>query len=223
MWINRLILSNGTDYSVDYTNGAITILSKFSSESVLTADYRYAADSIGPVEFKWNSADFQTLPGVVMAFGKRAEVGQKIAIVIYADRVDTAKAYGGKFEASFDLDAIARDPDQMEEIADLIIMYLWGEKREALSFEGLEITDVSMGGEAEETYDETADDYFYQASMSVQVQADWEIHVPLPLVISRVTPSTSEGTSGIQEVVSDLFYATHPVIVARNRDFERIT
>lgn len=227
IWENhQFLLKEGVDYSVDYANGEVFLLTRYAPNAVLTADYRYAADSVGPVEFKWNTADFSTLPGVVMAFGKRAEVGQKVAIVVYADRVSTARAYGGKFEASFDLDAIARDSDQTEEIADLIIMYLWGEKRDILSFEGLEITDVSMGGEAEEVYDETGDDYFYQASMSVQIQGDWEIHVPLPLVISRVTPRTSEmadSTSGLQAVPSDLFYATHPVLVQRNRDFERIS
>lgn len=226
IWENhRFLLSEGVDYQVDYSNGTVTILQTFSPNSVLTADFRYAADSIGPVEFQWNSADSTTLPGVVMAFGKRAEAGQRVAVVVYADRVDAAHAYGGKFEASFDLDAIARDPDQMEEIADLVIMYLWGEKRSILSWEGLEITDVSMGGEAEEVYDETGDDYFYQASMNVQIQGDWEIHVPLPLVISRVTPRTSEqsdSSSGLQVVPSGLFYATHPVLTARNRDFERI-
>ena len=227
IWENhRFLLTEGQDYSVDYSNGAVLLLTSFGPNSVLTADYRYAADSIGPVEFRWNTADFSTLPGVVMAFGKRAQAGQKVAVVVYEDRVDTARAYGGKFEASFDLDAIARDPDQMEEIADLVIMYLWGEKRDLLSFEGLEVTDVSMGGEAEEVYDETADDYFYQASMSVQMQGDWEIHVPLPLVISRVTPRTSDSadsTSGLQAVPSGLFYATHPVLPSRSRDFERIS
>lgn len=227
IWENhRFLLSEGIDYSVNYANGAITLLTAFAPNSVLTADYRYAAESIGPVEFQWNTADATTLPGIVMAFGKRAEAGQKVAVVVYADRVDAALAYGGKSEVSFDLDVLARDPDQAEEIADLVMMYLWGEKRSILSFEGLELTDISMGGEAEEVYDETGDDYTYQTNLSVQVQGDWEIHVPLPLVISRVTPRTAEGadsTSGLQAVPSNLFYATRPVLVGRNNSFERIS
>jgi len=226
IWENyKFLLTEGVDYSIDYTTGAVELLNRFDPGAVLVADYRWAASSVGPVEFKWNSADITTLPGVVMAFGKRAEVGQKVAVVVYRDRVSTAEAFGGKFEASFDLDVIARDPDQMEEMADLLIMYLWGEKRSVLSAEGIEISDVGMGGESEEIYDETGDDYYYQASMSVQVQADWEIHLPLPLTFSRATPMESEdpdATSRIVEVPDELFFATRPVLTTRNNDFERI-
>jgi hypothetical protein len=230
LWENRkFLLREGTDYNVDYATGAIELLTRFAPNSILTADYRYAVDSIGPVPFKWNSADYETLPGVVMAFGKRAEIGQKVAIVVYQDRVDTATAHGGKFEASFDLTVISRDTDQMEEIADLLIMYMWSQKRAQLATEGIEIVDVSMGGEAEDVYDETADLNYYQASMSIQVQADWEVHVPIPLTLSRVTPQTQEGDldasapSGVQQVPDELFFATRPVLAHRNSDYERIS
>ncbi len=219
------LLKEGYDYVANYETGAIQIQSRFLGGQELTADYRYAAPSVGPVDFYWNTADQTTLPGVVMAFGKRAREGDKVAIVVYLDRVSVAQAYGGKFEASFDLDVISRDTIQMEEIADLVIMYLWGQKRPVLSFEGIEILDVSMGGESEELYDETGDMYFYQASMSVQLQADWEIHLPMPLTISKVTSNTPAGdtdpnaASGMTQVASGLFYFTHP---GRNYDFERI-
>jgi len=47
-----------------------------------------------------------------------------------------------------------------------------------------------MGGESEEAYDENADDYYYNASISVQVQADWSIHVPLDATVRRALPQT---------------------------------
>ena len=226
----RFLLKEGRDYNLG-DRGAIELIKRFSPESRLTADYRYAADSVGPIPFKWNSADWTTLPGVVLAFGKRAKPQQKVAIVVYPDRVDTAEAFGGKFEANFDLDVITRDTTQTEEVADLAIMYLWGQKKAPLEFEGIEIIDVSMGGEAEEMYDETGDLNFYTGSLSVALRADWEIHVPLPLTISRVTPITAAGdddptapdASGLQRVAGDLFFATRPVVVGRNDDFERIT
>jgi hypothetical protein len=224
----RFLLKPVRDYVLG-VDGAIELVKRFAPESLLTADYRYAIDSVGPIPFRWNTADYETLPGVVMAFGKRAVASEKVAIVVYEDRVDTAQAFGGKFEASFDLEVITRDTTQMEEIADLVIMYLWGQKKAPLEFEGIEIIDISMGGEAEEVYDETADTYFYTASLSIQLRADWELHVPLPLTISRATPLTPESEddpsapSGLQQVSGDLYFATRPIVVGRNDDFERIT
>jgi hypothetical protein len=198
----------------------------------VTADYRYAAPSLGPVQFQWNTSDTTTIPGVVLAFGKRASVGNKVAVVVYQDQVDTANAFGGKFEASFDLDVIvANDSTQMEEIVDLSIMYLWGQKKSNLELEGIEIIDISIGGEAEDTYDETADTYYYSASISLQLRADWEIHVPLPLTISRVTPTTPQidksndptKTTIVGEGPTSLYFATVPVLAGRNNNFERIS
>jgi hypothetical protein len=120
----------------------------------------------------------------------------------------------------------------MEEIADLVIMYLWGQKRSVLSSEGIEITDISMGGESEEVYDETADDYSYMASLSIQLQGDWEIHIPMPLTLSQVTATTPEADRAtnpldqvstiIGDVKNKLFFATIPVIAGRDNNFERI-
>jgi hypothetical protein len=224
LWENRRFqLEEGTDFTIDYATGAITLLTRFSPNSILTADYRFAVESVGPVPFQWNTLNADILPGVVLAFGKRSAAGQRVAVVVYPDRVKTAEAYGGKFEVSFDMDVISRDPEQLEEIADLVIMYLWGEKRAILSSEGIEITEVSMGGESEDVADETSDLNYYQASMSTQMMGDWEIHIPLPLTISRVTPMNASGESNIQPINSDVFVATQPIIVDRSNDFERLT
>lgn len=215
LYENRsFLLHAGVDYEL-LDHGELRFLHNFSSNSYVTADYRYPTDSLGPFPFKWNTADVRTLPGVVMAFGKRAEAGQKTAVVVYPSRVEAAQAYGGKHEVSFDLEIIARDTTQIEEITDLVSMYLWGEKRPQLSWEGIEITDVSMGGESEEPIDETGQLFQYMASMSIQMQADWEIHVPLALTISNVEPETTAVTASV-------FYDTLPLLVGRNPDFERI-
>lgn len=211
------MLKEGEDYSVDYTTGAITFISSFSPQTVITADYRFAAPSF-EAQFRWNTPDNKTLPGVILAFGKRARVGDKVAVMVYPERRDTARAYGGKFELTFDLDVIAQDPSQMEEIADLVLMYLWGIKKPYLEDEGIELVDVSLGGEAEEQKDETADIFFYTASLSIQLRADWEVHFPLPFAISRATFENAPTAA----VASNLFFATAPLFAQRNNDFERI-
>jgi hypothetical protein len=212
---HRILLKESVDYSVDYRTGLVTFLSPLTYGAVLTADYRYAVPRLGPFTWRWNSANTD-LPGVILAFGKRGRVGDKMAVVVYDDRVDTAKAYGGRLDVSFDLDVIAQDPAQMEEMADYAFLTLWGDKRAAMSSEGLEIMDVSMGGEAEEAYDETADLFFYTASMSVQIQSDWETHIPMPLTISQ-------AISGMTLVTQGLLFSTVPVNPGRNNAFERIS
>ena len=226
IWLNRkLPLYEGKDYTVNYTTREVTILVNLLPGSILTSDYRYPVPSIGPIEWKWNTADWKTLPGVILAFGKRGKQGDKVVVVVYDDRVDTAIAHGGKFEVSFDIDVIAQDPMQMEEMADYTLMSLWHEKRPNLSFEGIEVTEVSIGGEAEEAYDEVADTFYYTASMSIQIQSDWEVHLPLPFTISGASAATlPDGSPGVQPVAqTELFFATVPIIVGRNSNYERIT
>lgn len=235
LWENgRFLLNEGTHYTVDYKTGAISLLGSYSTGTVLNADYRYSVESVGPFTYGWNRCDATALPGVVLAFGKRSSIGDKVAVVVYEDRVDVAEAYGGKFQLSFELDVITRDTNQSEEIADLVIMYLWAQKRAALSAEGFEIDEVNMGGEAEEIFDETGDDYFYTANLTVQVQADWEMHIPLPLTVSRVTPTTAAtdasasitdttlATTLMNDVNNGLLFPTMATIAGRNNDFERI-
>lgn len=229
LWQNHnYLLIEGTDYSCNYEDGEITFITTFAQNALITADYRYPTKSIGPVQFFWNTADFKTLHGVVLAFGKRAKVGDKVAIVVYKDRVAAANAYGGRFDLTLELDVISQDTNQMEEIADLVTMFLWGEKRPILSIEGIEITNISMGGESEEPYDETGDLNYYMASLTVEVQSDWEIHLPLPLTISRLAPKGGiadvlQGLSPVQAGPNNsLFFQTVPIIAGRNNSFERI-
>jgi len=230
LWQNRNYrLVEDKHYAVNYSTGELTFLDRFAPGAVVTADYRYSVQSIGPVDYQWNRSDFKTLPGVVLAFGKRGRVGDKVAVVVYDDRTPTANAYGGRFDLTFELDVIARDPHQMEELADLTMMYLLYQKRPRLSSEGIEVVDVSIGGEAEEVADETGDEFFYTASLSVQLQTPWEVHEPLPLTISVVTSEKDRnlvGSAGRSTIIGDvhnsLVFATMPVIIGRNFDFERI-
>jgi hypothetical protein len=227
------LLTEGTDYVVNYSTGAIVFKTRFKPGARVMAEYRYSVPSLGPIPFFWNVSDFKTLPGVVMAFGKRARVGDKCAVVVYPDRVDVARAYGGKWEVSFELEAVAQDPIQMEEISDLAMMYLWADKKPYLENEGIEIVDLSMGGESEEPMDETGDIYMYSASLSLQLRADWEVHAPMPFTISRVRQTNAAGQPADPNTPSDqvaplasgaspLIYPSLPIFNGRNNDFERI-
>lgn len=215
------MLTEGEHYTVDYKTGDITFTTTFAPKAYVYAGYRTAAPSIGPKEFYWNSADTTTIPGVVIAFGKRARKGDKVAIVVYDDRRDTAEAYGGKFEVSFDLDIFAQDPTQAEEISDFLIMGLLM-KQATLASEGIELIEMAPGGESDEPQDENADISSYTVPVSLQLRADWEIHVPLALTLSKAKAGGGSGGGGVQLVPTHLALSTLPVFADRNNDFERI-
>lgn len=192
----RYLLQPGVDYSL--SGNVVTFLTRSYKGYKVVADYYYAIPSLGPYPFQWDTGYKTVLPGVVLAFGKRAQEKDTVAVVVYPQREDTAYAYGGRFDLSFDLDVIARDQPQLEEICDLVQMCLWADKRSALADEGMDISDVSSGGESEESYDENAGDPYFTASVSVSVSTDWELHQPLPLQLIKVTPysSTVENQQG---------------------------
>lgn len=185
------------NYTENPSTGEITVVNPLPANTYLAVSYRYPAASTGPWRISENFAHKQAIPGVVLAFGRRVEAGDIMAVVVHSRREPTALEYGGKWDISVDFDIMARDLYAQQEIADQTVMYLWGIARNRLSTEGIEITSVSMGGESEEVYDETGDDYYYNASFTVQTQTDWSIHVPLTAVVRRVVPLTQEQVSQI--------------------------
>ena len=174
--------------------GEITLNQALTRGRYLSADYRYPANSTGPWRITPGFANNQAIPGVVMAFGNRVEKDDKLAVIIQDMRRPSALEYGGRWSLTLDFDVTSRDVNAQQEIADQSVMYLWGVLRPRLSTEGLEMMDISMGGESEESYDDTGDDYYYDSSFSVTVEAEWSVHVPLPVFIRQVTPLTMEQT-----------------------------
>lgn len=196
-------LQEGVNYTADSTTGVITLMRGLTGSGYLSADYRYPGTSTGPWSVLENHSQNTAIPGVVLAFGRRMEAGDRLAVVVYDRRQPSALEYGGKWEISIDFDIIARDPYAQMEIADQTVQYLFGVARNRLSTEGIEITSVNMGGETEEVYDENADDYFYNASISVSILADWAIHVPLTATIRRAIPQSSAQVATVAGQTDD--------------------
>jgi len=196
-------LEEGVNYTADPSTGDITLVQGLTGSRYLSADYRYPGTSTGPWAILENHSQNTAIPGVVLAFGRRMEAGDRLAVVVQDRRQPSALEYGGRWEINIDFDIIARDPYSQMELADQTVLYLFGVARNRLSTEGIEITNVSMGGESEEVYDENADDYYYNASISVTVQTDWSIQVPLTATIRRVTPQTSEQQAQVAAQTDD--------------------
>mgnify|MGYP006928162489 CR=1 FL=1 len=189
------LLYEGVNYTLDLgpdgkPNGGLTLINPMGTGRYLQADYRYPAESSGPHPIVEMHANNQAIPGVVLAFGRRVEKGDQLAVVVQSLRSPSALEYGGKWELSLDIDVVARDVYSQQEIADMTVMFLWGILRSRLALQGIEITEVGLGGESEEVYDEAGDDYFYNASLTLTCQTDWGIHVPLDQWLRMASPST---------------------------------
>ena len=199
----NILYYDGVNYTADPTTGQITLAKPLANGTYLSVDYRYAGTSTGPFPLPENGANVDAIPGVVLAFGRRAYAGDIMVVVVSDRREEVAKEFGGRWEMSLDFDIMARDVYAQGEITDRTLMYLYTEARERLSMEGIEITQASMGGEAEEVYDENGDDYFYTASISLSVMTDWAIHVPLGRTVTRVETNTVSETEMVSGLTDD--------------------
>lgn len=200
-------LYEGVNYSADPLTGIITLVRPLPAKCSLSADYRYVGPTSGPFNIEENGSNSSAIPGVVLAFGRRAYEGDVMVVVVSDRRQESCQEFGGKWEMSVDIDIMARDVNAQGEISDATLMFVYTILRDRLSFEGIEITAVSSGGEAEEIYDETGDDYTFTSSLSLTISTDWAIHVPLGRGITRVLPNTVEESIVTAGLSDDQLYS----------------
>ena len=194
LWLDRRIaLIPDVDFSVNHETGEIRFLRNPPPGGLIVADYRYLTPLQGPFEFKKEETNNTMIPGVVLAFGDRTVENDRFDIVITTERTDVADVYGGKFEMTFDLIAFSKDSEDREKLSDYIVMKIL-EKQNILGFEGIELLDVTPGGENEDVFNAETDEYFYESNISLSFRVDWSIYKPLPIVIWR-----GEMTSKNQE------------------------
>lgn len=166
----------------------------------LRSQYTYKEpDVIGPIVIYPDQVYREIIQGCLIAVGRWVEDGDEQIIVIEEDRQATYHEYGGRWDISVDIDLVTRDVHSQADIADRTVVWLWSTLRPKLSVMGLEVSDVSLGGEGEEVYDDNADDYFYTASMSLSIQADWFIHFPLVLPLLR---HNLEGVIPVKDIIT---------------------
>ncbi len=234
LWLDgRRPLLAGVDFTVDYASGLITFLKSTPVGSSVMADYRYRLGQQGPYPFNIDQADYRSIPGAILAFGDRAQEGDRLAVVVGETRSDVAEVYGGKFEVGFELIVFARDPEERERMSDYVVAKIL-ERQNQLGYDGLELLDVSPGGETEEVYNQEVDDYYYDGNVSVSYRVDWEVHSPLPVEIFRaeVTSKAEELEKGYLDgtYTADMLNAKAargellgvPAIIGRSPGYERI-
>ena len=182
-----ILLQPGTDYTIGSDGMTITLTNPLLPKLSLSADYMYPGTATGPWDITPQTGFNRIIPGTVMAFGRGLQKGDRFAVIVSDVREEAYEEYGGKWELSIDIDIIARDVASQQEIADRTAMFLWAQLRPKVINQGIDIQDVSMGGESEEPYDDNGDDYYYNSSLSMTIQADWAYHVPILSRLSTIS------------------------------------
>ena len=212
------ILTPGTDYTVGGDGITVTFTEAIPFGITVVAYYRYTGTPTGPWEAKPLMGYNKAIPGCVLVFGRRGQKGDRFAVVVTPTREDAYFEYGGRWDLNVDMDIVARDVESQMEIADLTAMYLWTSLRPNIVDQGLDITEVSMGGETEEVYDENGDDYFYNSSITMTIQTDWFTFVP---IAPRILASMETVTTLPQGLTLTAF--TDPFFVARFSSYSTVS
>jgi hypothetical protein len=118
------------------------------------------------------------LPGIILAFSNQITVGDKVVVIVYSQREPAASMASGHYTMSFDIDVVARDPQQLANLTDHLIEDIWGNRRLMLMDEGLTIEEMDATGESEEPYDENTGDLYYHHGISLQVMTEWKKFTP---------------------------------------------
>jgi hypothetical protein len=191
-------LMKDSEYTLNGTT--VTLTEAVPRGLSLKAQYTHKdANSLGPITIYPSQVYREIIPGVIIAFGRWLEDGDEQILIVEKTRDATYHEYGGRWDISVDIDLVTRDAHSQADIADRTVVWLWSSLRPKLANLGLEMSDVSLGGEGEEVYDDNADDYFYTASMSMTIQADWFIHFPLIIPLLR---HNLEGVVPVKEIIS---------------------
>jgi hypothetical protein len=187
----QIELTRDTDYTIDYVTGSISLLNPLTKGYNLYASYRWQPTDYvnGPYSFDPYQENHTVIPGVVLAIGRRAKIGDRQVIVIEKNREPQARIYGGLWDMSLDLAVIAKDPIQSAEMADHVISYLWGLRKNVLEWEGINLMSVEPSGESEESFDDNTGDVYYTTSVSITLQAQWQEFIPYLYEIKRVVPT----------------------------------
>lgn len=170
----HLLSKESGDFSFDSTTNEISFNLLPQENDIVTASYMYVQNTLGPFEIKPYQYNNEVIPGVILSFGKRLTKGDKQMVIVFDKRDVVADEFGGKFNLSFDVTAVALDPIQQEEIADLTYMFLLS-KKQMFDSEGLALEEVSMQGESEQVYEDNTTEQMYMANLSVKFVTDWHI------------------------------------------------
>ncbi len=173
----------------------------------LEVEYRTQGVVQGTFPLRPEWANNQAIPGVTLAFGQEINTGDIMVVVVQPRRLPANLVYGGQWTLSLDIDVVATDVHAQQYIADRTVMHLIARARTRMVEEGINIVEVSLGGESEEQMDETGDLYFYNSSFSMSIETDWQLHIPIEFTLRGVQDITMARTKE-QAALADTDFAS---------------
>jgi hypothetical protein len=165
-------------YLFDNNSGKVKLLYPLPENSSLSVNYRAPGYSYGPFQVQKNMGINYAIPGIVLAFGNRLTEGDKQAVLIEKYHKTVGEEYGGKWEMSFGIDVIGRSLPEQEEIADMVVHYLWNVRKGAFDSIGLAILDIGMSGESTQIYDENTNEQDFLATIDITLLCSWSLIIP---------------------------------------------
>ena len=117
-------------------------------------------------------------PGLWLAFGDIAVVGDQSAIIISPSLTETYQVYGSKENLTFTLEIKSNDLQTSSDLAEMIKQHLLITSRKNVEADGLTIFEATRDyvGEARDASG-TASNYIY--NVTVTASADWKVYKPL--------------------------------------------
>jgi len=176
-----------SEYTLDYETGTVTLNEALPNGLSLEARYTVDSGQEGPFTVKPASAYNNIVQGAILAFGRKLKEGDQQVVLVNETPEIVSQEYGGRWDVSVDIELIARDPHSQADICDRTVVWIWSSLRKSLTDMGVDISEVNLGGEAEEVYDENGDDYFYTGSISFTAQTNWFVHEPVYIPIYYLT------------------------------------
>lgn len=194
-------------FTVDYTQGILTLLKIPIPNNSFEVSYRWSVGTTGPYTVEKNSSYNNIIPGVILHFGSKFAVKDKLVVLVGENRKVCADEYGGRYEVEVDLNVITPNPMEAELLADLVQECLWSENKVYLDYIGFHLRNVSPSGESEEVIDESTGDTDAQVSINVSATADWFRRVPRPFRLKSINGSTTPYISDeqMEGIVSSKF------------------
>lgn len=170
----------GEDYLFDPDTNEITVLvPPVLDGGEITASYRSAIEERGPFTGTENTYNNQALRGIILAFGDQIEIGDQAFVDVTDTRLLAARVKGALWQISMDFQVFSKDPSRQIELTKLLHQFLELNLRPDLSFEGIEIEEVSFGGESTETYLDVTQDPYFIGSISLNCKSFWEQRFPI--------------------------------------------